>query len=384
MSYSQTFKCYKADITMPNNCKFKFIVNDKYCLSKQYFTAHEKSGIDNNVFILSKPEKDEAHIEKNDYPYKLQLFTSLSSDPDKLESIYTTTCSTKKIISYCSDSISTKDTASTSQRNIRFVSAAYNIKRDDKSVSEDSYFLADYAIGLADGVGGWTEYGINSSNFSNQLMAECSKLCTGKPSDPMSTLINAYGKVSSYGSSTAVMAIAEYGMVSAINLGDSGFIHIKFLHSKPFIAQKSTPQQHDFNVPFQLARIPSVASLANNINSNPDDNCECTFCKDNPESADYYQISNAFPGDLIILASDGVLDNLFDDEILSCISRACERSRKPDVKKIAYEITKDAFSKSKQLNNVVCPFNEKLEEYSNIICDAGKEDDICAVVALLE
>lgn len=42
---------------------------------------------------------------------------------------------------------------------------------------------------------------------------------------------------------------------------------------------------------------------------------ERKFCEDSPEDSDNYQL-RVREGDLLILASDGVFDNLFEDEIL--------------------------------------------------------------------
>lgn len=42
---------------------------------------------------------------------------------------------------------------------------------------------------------------------------------------------------------------------------------------------------------------------------------ERKFCEDAPEDSDIYQM-RIREGDLLILATDGVFDNLFQDEIL--------------------------------------------------------------------
>ena len=45
---------------------------------------------------------------------------------------------------------------------------------------------------------------------------------------------------------------------------------------------------------------------------------EKKFCEDSPEDSDNYQL-RVREGDLLILASDGVFDNLFEDEILQIV-----------------------------------------------------------------
>ena len=279
------------------------------------------------------------------------------------------------------------DSCNLDQKALSFQCGAANIKRDDKLISEDSYFISDNAIGLADGVGGWAQYGINSSDFSNELMAKCSALCSiNKYIDPVKLLSAAYRSTSSYGSSTAVICtFSQSGRLTACNLGDSGFMHIKFLCGKAFIVQKSEIQQHDFNIPYQLSKIPSEDFLKARKESNPEIPlsmerfAECAFCQDNPENADYFQISNAAAGDLILLASDGVYDNLFDNEILSIIQS--HKHIPLNVSVLAQEIASAAYRKSKMQNDVSIPFNERLEQCSHIVCDGGKEDDITVVIA---
>ena len=275
-------------------------------------------------------------------------------------------------------------------KTFKFCCGVSNIKRDDKQISEDAVFTSDYAIGLADGVGGWSEYGINSSGFSSELMQSCYDISRQYNSvDPVSLLSLAYKNVKSYGSSTAIVCIADASQLSICNLGDSGFMHIKFLSGKPFIVQRSQPQQHDFNIPYQLANIPSddyLQKLAEEDSSYIQ--ClhrlkECTFCQDTPSAADYYQVSNVSVGDLILLASDGVLDNLYDNEIVAIISKMYQKTKAIDVNALAERISEGAYAKSKMASDVCSPFNEKLEAHSHIICDGGKEDDISVVVALL-
>lgn len=50
------------------------------------------------------------------------------------------------------------------------VSGAKTIGKDPNHC-EDAYFIHKFGMGVADGVSGWAEYGIDSSAFSNSLMA---------------------------------------------------------------------------------------------------------------------------------------------------------------------------------------------------------------------
>lgn len=56
-----------------------------------------------------------------------------------------------------------------------FVSEAHSIPKNPDQPTEDAYFLTKKGLGVSDGVGGWNNYGIDSSLFSNALMQECKK-----------------------------------------------------------------------------------------------------------------------------------------------------------------------------------------------------------------
>jgi protein phosphatase PTC7 len=89
--------------------------------------------------------------------------------------------------------------------------------------------------------------------------------------------------------------------LSALNLGDSGFRLFRQLDSEagaPRLEMGSRPQQHFFNCPFQLGG----------------DNA------DRPRNGDRYTHA-VQPGDLIVLATDGLFDNLFDDEIGALLAK---------------------------------------------------------------
>jgi hypothetical protein len=56
--------------------------------------------------------------------------------------------------------------------------------------------------------------------------------------------------------------------MTALNLGDSGFILIRFdtLNNDPYVLIRSKEQTHGFNTPYQLTRLPSqkdVTTLRN-------------------------------------------------------------------------------------------------------------------------
>ncbi|PHH63340.1 hypothetical protein CDD81_6037 [Ophiocordyceps australis] len=182
------------------------------------------------------------------------------------------------------------------------------------------------AFGVADGVGGWTESGVDPADFSHgfcDAMATAayeydssSTVGTGQRALTARRLMQSgydaicADKSLSAGGSTACVAIAgPDGNLDVANLGDSGFLQLRL----NAVNAHSEPQTHDFNTPFQLSLIP--IRLAARIAAFGGQH----LC-DMPHDADVSQ-HRLRHGDVVLLATDGVLDNLFNQEILSIASR---------------------------------------------------------------
>ena len=175
---------------------------------------------------------------------------------------------------------------------------------------EDAYFITNmdnYAsFGVADGVGGWSAHGIDASAFSCGLMSAAWE-ASQYSSDSQDILTTAYKRLVSSGivqagSSTACIAtFNKYNAnINVSNLGDSGLVIIRAdQDGDGTIIFETEDQQSAFNAPFQLAIIPP--HLKNTLGNDPKDAL----------------VSN-FPlliGDIIIMASDGLWDNAFQDDI---------------------------------------------------------------------
>lgn len=157
---------------------------------------------------------------------------------------------------------------------------------------------------------------------------------------PSYILEKAFRKVTAVGSATALVAILNKQELSISNIGDSGFLVIRFKNGEPYCPHKSKEQQHAFNIPYQLSQLPTQADLEilrkrgkmaemeklkkvlkkkNNV------------CQDSPDNADDYTI-DLKDNDIIVSATDGVFDNLFQHEILTMVT---EYKRKQEGNKIA-------------------------------------------------
>ena len=367
-------------------------------------------------------------------------------------------------------------------------------------------------VGIADGVGGWQAYGIDSSSFSESLMSACKIICdkkeenllkanslstemlqnesyseflqnndsmhTNEPSEistsfgitvrnhklrkikssfhldddfiqkwkessgpnteefkspqsdstmkdkkkkinlnlePRCIIKEAYRKVSASGSSTAWVAVVQNKILKIANLGDSRWMLIRFssFDNKSQILLKTDEQQHSFNAPYQLANIPEDLK---HPKSKSDDK-RVRFWNDNAEDSILYQWKVS-EGDIVLLATDGLFDNLFIDEILQIIDNFMTElleskslwsmdsiktsSNTPETyladknilnqknaKKLAKNLVNEAFKKSRS-HAWNTPFGEKfnssnLKRNNEILTwNGGKPDDIWAVIGFIQ
>ncbi|EPY24348.1 protein phosphatase 2C [Strigomonas culicis] len=175
---------------------------------------------------------------------------------------------------------------------------------------EDSFFVANNykVIGIADGVGGWREQGVDASQFANSLM-ENAKLFVEthrKERDPEAILEAAYGKVLrdkkvKAGSSTACVAVLNTdtegkNVLDVANLGDSGLLVVRNREQLFRVHEKV----HAFNLPFQLAVLPR--HLQGRAFSDRVKDCV-------RESVEVQE------GDVIVMGTDGLFDNRFNSEL---------------------------------------------------------------------
>ena len=202
---------------------------------------------------------------------------------------------------FCHRNFST--TISREDETVHFVHATAFLPHPDKGENgEDAYFSSANSkiIGVADGVGGWVELGIDAGAFSRELMEHARMFCLESGSlDPSEILHEAYRKTTALGTCTACLVSIDGTELRAINVGDSGFSVFRRTedgtteHPQWALYFQTTEQTHFFNCPFQLG----------------------TNSKDSPSDGQSFTIPVEH-GDLVILATDGMLDNLFTHELI--------------------------------------------------------------------
>ncbi|KAI9580330.1 hypothetical protein GQX74_000323 [Glossina fuscipes] len=239
---------------------------------------------------------------------------------------------------------------------------------------EDSWFTTSTptadVLGVADGVGGWRIYGVDSGEFSSFLMKTCERLvhCVDfNPQRPVNLLSFSYCELLEQekpiiGSSTACVLVLdrESGTVYTANIGDSGFLVVR----KGRIVHKSEEQQHYFNTPFQL--------------SMPPPGCHHRVLSDSPHSAN----TLSFPvlvGDVILVATDGVFDNI-PETLLVEILKEVEGVTDP----VKLQMTANSLAAIARAlsfdKDFMSPFAINARR-NNIHATGGKPDDITVVLA---
>lgn len=248
---------------------------------------------------------------------------------------------------------------------------------------EDNYFIQanaanDVYTGVADGVGGWAEHGYDSSAISRELCKALKEMAATlhKPLTPKQLLDNAYAKIKidkivKVGGTTANVAhLSSDGRLDVTNLGDSWCA--VFRDSK--LVFQTEPQTLGFNTPYQLAIIPDEIQQAAAKNGN-------RYIQNQPSDADEYNFQLS-KGDIVILATDGVTDNIAIED-LELFLRDNNDQLNENLQKTADELVKKVvkISKDPEFPSV---FAQEISRLTGKLYKGGKEDDITMVVVKVE
>jgi len=252
---------------------------------------------------------------------------------------------------------------------------------------EDAYFIADRALGVADGVGSmvqFAKYGADAAAYAMELMELAGEALTGAElaDQPVDTraeaaLLFAERNVQSYGASTVTALVLDADTVGVANLGDSGFMLLRKGQQGMGIVARSEEKQHHWNCPFQLCRLPPALQRRLQGGTRLDSASDC----------DRYTIQ-VQPGDLLLVFTDGLSDNIHEHELLHIVDRAlpplfselaglAELATPPAV--IAESLARAAQERSLDEKAMV-PF-AKASKAQGMDCPGGKPDDITVVAA---
>ncbi|KAK4201774.1 phosphatase 2C-like domain-containing protein [Triangularia verruculosa] len=279
---------------------------------------------------------------------------------------------------------------------------------------QDAFFISqlgpsassgEVALGVADGVGGWMDSGVDPADFSHAFCDYmASTASTSTPPPTARQLMQAgyeavcHDQSIKAGGSTAIVGLLKSnGKLEVANLGDSGFILLRLngVHAS------SEPQTHAFNTPYQLSVVPPSMLLRAAAFGGAQ-------LMDQPRDAEVIR-HGLKHGDVVVFASDGLWDNLFEGDILRIVSEVMKRSGawrlngergcvvEEDLTSVtetkegvtlqgmlATEIVRQAklASMDPKLDG---PFAKEVKKYyPHEVWRGGKEDDICVVVAVVE
>ncbi|KAF4356208.1 hypothetical protein G4B88_002820 [Cannabis sativa] len=223
----------------------------------------------------------------------------------------------------------------------------------DHLLGEDAHFICstEQIIGVADGVGGWAKKGIDAGEYARQLMLNSihevvdNEIINPKMILEKAFMENAYSEIQ--GSSTACIICHNNGILHAVNVGDSGFM--VFRNNR--CIYRSATQQKTFNTPYQLGNTCDTPTVAVEVKVEVE------------------------VGDIIILGTDGVWDNIFVWEMEQVLK---EKTKIMDLKNLSSYIASlalyNSFDKFRKT-----PFSIASTEAGKPY-RGGKFDDITVVI----
>jgi len=226
-------------------------------------------------------------------------------------------------------------------------------------------------IGVADGVGGWRQYGIDPGQFSNHLMRSCERLVQAgffHGNHPSKLLEQGFKEMQEnkqpiIGSSTACLMMLSHSDLKlyTANIGDSGFLVVRCGE----VVHRSQEQQHYFNTPFQLSLPPTEL--------------QSEVLADRPDSADQYEFC-VEDGDVILLATDGIFDNVPDrmlveemDKVQHCKDKLVLQQCANSIALMARRLSRDS--------KFLSPFSINALAAGIEAGPGGKPDDITVLLA---
>lgn len=231
-------------------------------------------------------------------------------------------------------------------------------------------------LAVADGIGGYSFMGIDPSDFSHSLLRSIEQVAKQDdlhPTQPVKLLSAAFSLLAGSeqhpaGGSTVSIVIVDrkLGKMLTANLGDSGFLVVR----KGIVVHQSVDKNRSFNQPCHLSLAP-----AGQRNNNPD----------SPESADESQLSLEH-GDVIMLATDGVFDNVLQAQLIQELSLLQGEGVVVDGTRVQLAADRIALLAKNQGSDAkfMSPFFVRAHQSGYYVGKVGgKTDDITVIVAVV-
>jgi len=250
----------------------------------------------------------------------------------------------------------------------RIMVAAAMLPRPDKEATggEDAFFVnaSTASFGVADGVSGWGEMGVDPSKYAKALMQIASSNLDSEGPDPLNALTNAHAATALPGAATALVATpaapsnpeASAALRVAV-VGDCGFRLVR----DGRVQLASASRQHSFDCPYQLAS----AKLGYNT--------------DNVGDAVAYEVF-VQPGDVFVAGSDGVWDNVSDGELAALLAdeNATSATDADACQSVAWKLAQLAQKHSLD-TNYNSPYRQSAQREYTALTEGGAADGVSAV-----
>jgi len=245
------------------------------------------------------------------------------------------------------------DKANAHRHLLKFSTGISIIPHPDKVAKggEDACFVSSdgKVLAVADGVGGWADVGVDPALYSKGLMKGVKEL-TEKPSyskNPVDIMQAGFFATDGIkGSSTCCVCVLDNGILRSANLGDSGFVVIRDKE----ILYRSKEQQYSFNFPYQLGELGGTQ----------------------PQESDQRELELK-EGDLVIVGTDGLFDNVFDSQLLEIANKGT------NVTDISSKLAKKAQEVGLS-DTATSPFSKSAIKTGHSF-RGGKLDDVTIIVA---
>jgi protein phosphatase PTC7 len=244
---------------------------------------------------------------------------------------------------------------------------------------EDSFAIATgkggkILMSVADGVGSWRKKGVNPALFSRALCSYLSAFFTknedqAEDKNLLQIVQRSFNqlitdvrssqnhKVKPFGSSTICAAIidSQSSSMDVLNIGDSG---LRVVRNGKFIYKTET-QQYRFNAPFQLYLSPEG------------------IIRDPTDKALTSKV-DLWPKDLVVLATDGVFDNISEPELLETLTGYSNRPAQQVAEILAAQAWRNSHDPK-----IESPFSKEAKRHGKEH-NGGKSDDITVIVAIIQ
>jgi len=222
-----------------------------------------------------------------------------------------------------------------------------------KNRGEDAFYIEGNSMGVFDGVSSAAGEGKDPQAFSQFLAVNTSSGVRSMGLDKVAIALNDAAEVNpEEGASTAcVISMDKYGRMIGINLGDSGVMVARNGKS----VYRSKDQSHFFNCPYQLGSASEdTVAMGKNI--------RCQLKE----------------RDWIVLASDGLWDNVYEKDILRIVDETIKEYGE-DPNAIANNLAQEAIRKS-SLEAYTSPFAAEAKKVGQDH-RGGKLDDVTVLAA---